>query len=101
MKIMTMLAKFYTPYLTTATATVTMFESILDKYGFPILVVICAFWYINKIQEEYREDYNALHKTHEEEVKSLTAALNSNTEILSRLRDTLEDMTWDKGGHVQ
>lgn len=96
MKIMTMLAKYYTPFIA-AVSNLTFYDklmSILDKFGFPILVVVACFWYINKIQEEYRADYNELHESHAEEVKALTTALTQNTETIRALKDMLDDINF-------
>lgn len=94
MKFMVMLTKYYTPIMA-ATVNLTFYDKVmtlLDKFGFPIVVVIACFWYINKIQEEYRADYNDLHESHAAEVRALTTALTENTETIRALKDMLNDM---------
>lgn len=64
----------------------------IQQFGFPIVCVACCFWYINKTNTETREDFNKLHTTHAEEVKSLTSALSANTEVLRDLKETIKDL---------
>ncbi|MBO7731195.1 MAG: hypothetical protein J6S67_01530 [Methanobrevibacter sp.] len=59
--------------------TVTQFVSTL---GFPIAVCLICFWYINKREEQ-----------HKEEVTELAKAINNNTIVMQKLVDRLEDVT--------
>lgn len=56
--------------------TVTQFVSTL---GFPIAVCLICFWYINKREEQ-----------HKEEVTELAKAINNNTIVMQKLVDKLE-----------
>lgn len=56
-------------------ATVTQFVSTL---GFPIAVCLICFWYINKREEQ-----------HKEEVTKLSEAINNNTIVMQKLVDRL------------
>ena len=55
--------------------TVTQFVSTL---GFPIAVCLICFWYINKREEQ-----------HKEEVTKLSEAINNNTFVMQKLVDRL------------
>ena len=56
--------------------TVTQFVSTL---GFPIAVCLICFWYINKREEQ-----------HKDEVTELAKAINNNTIVMQKLVDRLE-----------
>lgn len=58
-------------------STVTQFVSTL---GFPIAVCLICFWYINKREEQ-----------HKEEVSELSKAINNNTLVMQKLVDRLGD----------
>ena len=57
--------------------TVTQFVSTL---GFPIAVCLICFWYINKREEQ-----------HKDEVTELSKAINNNTLVMQKLVDRLGD----------
>ena len=57
--------------------TITQFVSTL---GFPIAVCLICFWYINKREEQ-----------HKEEVTELSKAINNNTIVMQKLVDRLGD----------
>ena len=57
--------------------TITQFISTL---GFPIAVCLICFWYINKREEQ-----------HKEEISELAKAINNNTIVMQKLVDRLED----------
>lgn len=56
-------------------STITQFVSTL---GFPIAVCLVCFWYINKREEQ-----------HKEEVTKLSEAINNNTVVMQKLVDRL------------
>lgn len=62
--------------------TITQFISTL---GFPIAVCIICFWYINKREEQ-----------HKDEITQLSAAINNNTLVMQKLVDRLGDISDDK-----
>lgn len=57
--------------------TVTQFISTL---GFPIAVCLICFWYINKREEQ-----------HKDEIAKLSEAVNNNTLVMQKLVDRLGD----------
>ena len=59
--------------------TITQFISTL---GFPIAVCLICFWYINKREEQ-----------HKEEISELAKAINNNTIVMQKLVDRLEDVS--------
>ena len=62
--------------------TVTQFISTL---GFPIAVCLICFWYINKREEQ-----------HKEEVNKLSEAVHNNTLVMQKLVDRLGDVDDEK-----
>ncbi|MBO7734641.1 MAG: hypothetical protein J6S67_18925 [Methanobrevibacter sp.] len=62
--------------------TVTQFISTL---GFPIAVCLICFWYINKREEQ-----------HKEEVNKLSEAVHNNTIVMQKLVDRLGDVDDEK-----
>lgn len=52
--------------------------NLITTVGFPIVVCLICFWYINKQAT-----------THKEETDKLTAALNNNTIVMQQLVDKL------------
>lgn len=52
--------------------------TLITSVGFPIAVCLICFWYINKMQEQ-----------HKEETKQLAVALNNNTLVMQKLVDKL------------
>lgn len=62
--------------------TVTQFISTL---GFPIAVCLICFWYINKREEQ-----------HKDEVTKLSEAINNNTLVMQKLADRLGDADNEK-----
>lgn len=58
--------------------TVTQFISTL---GFPIAVCLICFWYINKREEQYKEEIN-----------KLSEAVHNNTLVMQKLVDRLGDV---------
>lgn len=52
--------------------------TLISTVGFPIVVCLICFWYINKQQEQ-----------HKEETDKLAEALNNNTLVMQKLVDRL------------
>lgn len=52
--------------------------SIIQSFGFPIAVCVICFWYINKMNDE-----------HKNEVSSLTDAIHEMRVVLQQLMDKL------------
>ncbi len=64
---------------------------IITNVGFPIFCVIACFWYINKTQADYRNDYNNLHELHKKEVDKLSEVVANNTLVLTQLLEKMEE----------
>ena len=54
--------------------------TLITSVGFPIVVCLICFWYINKVQE-----------SHKAEIDKLSTALNNNTLVMQQLVDKLEN----------
>lgn len=54
---------------------------VVTTFGLPAACLIWGFWFINKQEENHRED-----------VKNLTEAVNNNTIVMQKVCDKLEDM---------
>ena len=54
----------------------------VSQLGFPIAVCLICFWYINKREEQ-----------HKDEVTELAKAINNNTVVMQTLIDKLEVIT--------
>ena len=52
-----------------------LIEQLITSLGFPIVVAVALFWYINKKDEQ-----------HKEEINSMRDALNKNTSVLEELK---------------
>lgn len=63
---------------------------ILTNFGFPIVVALIAFWYINKREEETLEERKTTLETHKSELETMAEALNNNTLVMQKLVDTLD-----------
>ena len=53
----------------------------ISSLGFPIAVCLICFWYINKREEQ-----------HKDEIKELSKSIENNTIAMLKLTDRLEDM---------
>ena len=72
--------------------TVETIMNIIGSYGFPICACIAMAWFFNKVNENYRNDIKELSASHKEEVKAMTEAINSNTLVIQKLCDSLDDI---------
>ena len=64
----------------------------IDTRGFPIVACCAIAWFFIKINENYRNDIKELSASHKEEVKAMTEAINSNTLVIQKLCDSLDDI---------
>lgn len=55
--------------------------AIISTVGFPILCCIYMAWYINKMDEQYKESQN-----------QLTGIIENNTKVMTQLIDKLDDL---------
>lgn len=53
--------------------------SAISQLGFPVAVCLGCFWFINKMQDNHRED-----------LKNMTDAVNNNTLVMQKLLDNME-----------
>ena len=58
---------------------ITSVTQFITTLGFPIAVCLICFWYINKREEQ-----------HKEEVSELAKAINNNTIVMQKLVDKME-----------
>lgn len=56
-----------------------MITQFIGTLGFPISVCLVCFWYINKREEQ-----------HKDEIKKLSDALNNNTIVMQKLVDRID-----------
>lgn len=56
----------------------TSVNQLISSVGFPIVVCLVCFWYINKVQEQ-----------HKEEVDKMSEAIQNNTVVMQKLIDKL------------
>ena len=52
--------------------------------GFPIVCAMGMAWYVKYITDRNREDIDKLNEQHQQEMKEVTTALNSNTLALQK-----------------
>lgn len=55
--------------------------AIISTVGFPILCCIYMAWYINKMDEQYKESQH-----------QLTSIIENNTKVMTQLIDKLDDL---------
>ena len=68
----------------------------IGTVGFPIVACCAIAWFFNKVNENYRNDIKELSASHKDEVKTMTEAINSNTLVIQKLCDSLDDIRKDK-----
>ena len=56
-----------------------MITQFIGTLGFPIAVCLVCFWYINKREEQ-----------HKDEIKKLSDAINNNTIVMQKLVDRID-----------
>lgn len=64
--------------------------ALITSVGFPIVACIFMAWYVNSQTKAYRDDVKDLQRKYEEDIKSVTEALNNNTLAIQRLVDKLD-----------
>lgn len=62
---------------------------IVATVGFPITMCGAMGYFVKYITDKHREEISKLNEQHNEEVKSVTDAINNNTLALQHLCDTL------------
>lgn len=59
-------------------------ENLISTLGFPIVVAVAMFWYINKQNED-----------HKEEITALRGTISENTNILHELKELIKVIAHD------
>ena len=62
-----------------------LLTQIVTSVGFPIVACGGLFWYVNKLTEN-----------HKEETKAMMESINSNTTVLSELKELIKILVKDK-----
>lgn len=64
--------------------------SLVGNYAFPVVACIAMGVYLSKMNQNYREDVNALNENHKNEYKEMINAINNNTQIMKELVDLIK-----------
>lgn len=59
--------------------------TLISSFGFPICACSAMGYYINKINNEHRDEVKELNREHSEEMNNLKDAINNNTLALEKL----------------
>lgn len=59
---------------------INVITQLIGSLGFPIMVAIACFWYINKQEEQ-----------HKQEIDKMAEAVNNNTLVIQKLLDKWEN----------
>ena len=60
----------------------------ITTVGFPIVVCLICFWYINQTEQRHRDEMSQSELRHKEEVNSLADAVNNNTLVMQKFLAT-------------
>ena len=63
---------------------------IISTLGFPIACCLALGWYVKMLTGNFRDDIKEIQKEHKDEIAKVTDALNSNTIVIQKLCDKLE-----------
>lgn len=75
--------------LLTSTVNPTTTSAILQaisSVGFPIVMCIVMFWYIQKVEERHRQEIESLRNA----INETKSAINNNTVVMNRVLDKME-----------
>lgn len=64
---------------------------LISNVGFPIVCVLALAWYVKYSNDKNDDRIDELNTKYQEEIRSVTEALNNNTLALQRLCDKLGD----------
>ena len=64
--------------------------SLVGNHAFPVVACIAMAAYLSKMNQNYREDINALNENHKNEYKEMINAINNNTQIMKELVDLIK-----------
>lgn len=62
---------------------------LITTVGFPIVACGAMGWFVNDTTNKHRQEVSKLNEQHNEEVKSVTEAINNNTLALQKLCDKI------------
>lgn len=62
----------------------------ITNLGFPIVMCGAALWYVKYIEDKHREEREIMQQKHDEEMKSITGAINNNTIALTKLCEKID-----------
>ena len=62
--------------------------SFVGSLGFPIAAFFLMFWYVNKKDQEHREEMNALR----EAIMQLVTSVNNNSVVITELKEMIKDV---------
>lgn len=68
----------------------TTIVSLIGSLGFPIVMCLIMFWYVNKTNTEHTEQIQALNQSHKSEIEQLTKAVENNTIIQEKTSEAIE-----------
>ena len=66
--------------------------TIISTLGFPIFCCLALGYYVKTQTDLFRQDTRDMQKEHKEEVAKFTEALNSNTLVLQKLVDKIDQL---------
>lgn len=58
----------------------------ISSVGFPIVMCIVMFWYIQKVEERHRQEIESLRNA----INETKSAINNNTVVMNRVLDKME-----------
>ena len=58
----------------------------ISSVGFPIVMCIVMFWYIQKVEERHRQEIESLRNA----INETKSAINNNTIVMNRVLDKME-----------
>ena len=62
----------------------------VTQVGFPIVCCGAMMWYVKYSTDKNREEVDKLNEQHRQEMTDMTAAVNNNTVVLTRLCEILK-----------
>lgn len=63
---------------------------LISTIGFPIVMCIALAWYVKYSNDQNNQRIDEMTTKHQEEIKTVTEALNNNTLALQKLCDKLD-----------
>lgn len=67
--------------------------ALIGSVGFPIVMCLIMFKYMEQIQADNKETIEKLNESHKQEVDALKESLNNNTTVLTELKTMLSVIT--------